>query len=223
MRPAVPAGANREFKMPKTGKSRILSYTTNSSLLRSVQSGNDAAWTKFYQKYSRMIQYIGKSRGLSPEECDDLMVEVMTVFWKKMETFVYDRRRGRFRSYLGRIADFCAMRHFARKRSDSMLLLDENLDYPADVDTRIMDEWRDYILERALEELRQTVDTETYQVFYMSFVQKCSVEKISAVTRKTANNIYVIRSRCFAKLTRFIAELRQLDEGTSGPHSHKKR
>ena len=98
------------------------------------------------------------------------------------------------------------------RRHCNTVPIDENLNFPDDVDVSFMDEWRDFILEKALDELRDCVDTETYQVFHMSFVQRCPVKDISAVTRKSANNIYVIRSRCLNKLTELVARYRQLDE-----------
>ena len=203
------------------GKQKILSYTTNSSQLRHVQSGNSAAWQEFYQKYSDMIYFIGLKRGLCPEECDDLMVEVMTTFWRKMDdAFIYDRSKGTLRSYLGQIAHYCAMRIF-NGRQQNTVPFDPSIEYPDDVDKIMLEEWRNFLLEQALDTLRLSVDTETYQVFYMSFVQKCSVAEIASVTRKSPNNIYVIRSRCMAKLKKIISQYRQLDEAELLNHSSK--
>ena len=196
--------------------------TTDSTFLRQVQDGSEKAWDEFYRKYSAMIRFVGKKRSLTPEECDDLMVEVMTTFWKKMDTFVYNRGQGRFRNYLGRIADYCAMMVFARNSQHKMLSIDTIEEYPDEVDEKFLDEWRDYLLELALEELKEKVDTETYQVFYMSFVQGLSVSDITAVTRKTPASIYVIRSRCFSHLSSFIAHYRKIGLEMSSGHSHKK-
>ena len=88
----------------------------------------------------------------------------------------------------------------------------ESIDYPPEIDQLYMDEWRDFLLQKAIDELKQIVDTETYQVFYMSVVQNRPVSDISAVTRKTPNNIYVIRSRCLKKLRRLIQSYRQREE-----------
>jgi DNA-directed RNA polymerase specialized sigma24 family protein len=109
----------------------------------------------------------------------------MTIFWKKMDRFVYDRNQGRFRSYLGKIASFCALLLNSRKQKQQRRFkaLDDVENYPDEIDETFMDEWRDYLLSKALEDLKEKVDTETFQVFYMSFVQKYSVREISAVTR----------------------------------------
>lgn len=206
----------------KYKRGETVSYTTDSSLLRHVQQGNEDAWNRFYQKYIGMIHSIGKKRRLTPEERDELMIDVMTIFWRKMEHFIYDRNRGKFRSYLGKIADYCAMQIFSKKEDDPEIISDPIMDYPDDVDDALMEDWQNYLLDKALEALRENVDTEVYQVFYMSFIQKCPVAEIAAITRKTPNNIYVIRSRCLSKLTALIKEFRQLDDQMLSSHSHKK-
>ena len=203
---------------------RNISYTTSSSLLNAVRSGNDPAWEKFYAKYSGMIYAVGKKWTLSKEDCDDLIIEVMKIFWKKMDKFVYDRSKGKFRSYLARIADNCAMQlYFKQKKNKNITAMTADSEYPAEVDRNMMEEWKDFLLQKALEHLRLSVDTETYQVFYMSFVQQCSVAEIMEVTRKTANNIYVIRSRCLKKLSALLKEFRQLDETLLSNHSNKNK
>lgn len=200
---------------------KAFAYSTDSSLLRHVQAGNNTAWDTFYQKYSGMIYSIGKQRQLTAEECDDLMINVMTIFWQKMNDFIYDPAKGKFRSYLGKIANYCAIQLFFRRKENKTIPFNGDMDYPDEVDDFFMEEWRDFLLNKAMEVLREQVDTEIYQVFYMSFVQKCPVEEIAAVTRKTPNNIYVIRSRCLAKLGKLIQELRQLDEEMLSRHSQR--
>ena len=202
-------------------KKRKVSYTTSSTLLRNVQAGDETAWRIFFHRYVRMIRFVGKKRQLTPAECDDLMVDTMTVFWQKMNEFVYDRERGKFRSYLCRIANYCAIRIFSRRQKATVPVEEICPEYAEEIDVAMMDEWRNFLLSKAMEALKQSVDTEIYQCFYMYFVQHCSVEEISAVTRKTPNNIYVIRSRCLAKLTALIAEYRHLEEAMLADHSHK--
>ena len=189
---------------------RFCSFTTRSSFLARIRSGEESAWFEFHDKYVRMIRQIGTSRGLTPTECDDLMVDVMVIFWRKMETFVYDPERGRFRSFLGTIADFAALKILRRHRElpETPLIAD----YPAEVDSAEMEEYRRYIWGKALEELRESVDTVTYQAFYMLFCQGRSVEEVSAVTRKSANTLYGIRHRCIRKLKRIIAEYRRFED-----------
>jgi len=192
-------------------KSRIFcSFSTRSSLLNRMRSGNEAAWLEFHDRYVRMVRHIGARRGLAPGECDELMTDVMLIFWKKMDAFFYDPGRGRFRSYLATIADFAARRILRNNRKKSELPLSG--DYPADVDAAEMEEWRDHLLKTALAELRESVDTVTYEAFYMLTVQGRPVDEVSAVTRKSANTLYGIRFRCIRKLKRIIGDYRKLED-----------
>lgn len=188
---------------------RFCTFSTHSSFLNRIRSGDETAWFEFHEKYVRMIRYIGVQRGLTPAECDDLMIEVMVTFWKKMEQFVYDPEHGKFRSYLGTIASLLSLKILRDHRQDTAPL---PADYPAEVDTAEMEEWRAYFWEKALEELRENVDTVTYQAFHMLFVQGRSVEEVSAVTRKSPNTLYGIRHRCIRKLKSIIAEYRRFED-----------
>ena len=201
---------------------RLTSATasTSSSFLERVRAGGEQAWHDFFHRYAGMIREIGARRHLSPEECDDLLIDVMVIFWKKIDEFIYDRQRGRFRGYLAKITQFAVLKIRARKRREVPVPADLPPEYPSEVDAHYMDEWRDFLLEKALEELQAHVDTETYQVFYMSVFQHRSVAEIAAITRRTPNNIYVIRSRCLKRLREIVAELRQCAESELAGHSH---
>ena len=212
--------------MPKTWsfkQKQTISFTTNSSFLRRVQAGNEEAWKEFHLKYAGMIHHIGKKHHLTPEECDELFQDVMVVFWKKLDQFLYDRTRGMFRSYLAKIAHFLILRTKQRKQRAERADQLAELIYPEYVDELYMEEWRDYILDQALEELKQSVDTETFEIFYMSVFQNRPVEEITSVTRRTANNVYIIRSRCLKKLKKIISAYKEFEENESGPNSQRNR
>ena len=169
-----------------------------------------------------MIRNIGQTRKLTPEECDDLLSDVMFIFWKKLDSFLYDRRRGRFRQYLSKITHFAAIKIFNRNHWQFQPeTMDVPTEYPEGIDVVCMEEWRKFLLNRALEDLEQSVDTEMYQIFYMSAIQERPVKEIAAITRRTPNNIYVIRSRCLKKLRKLINGYRQCEEAELARHSHK--
>ena len=210
---------NMEF-IETNNQSATVSWRTSTALLLEIQSGSENAWHDFYIRYAAMINHVGEKRNLTPEECDDLMIDVMVIFWKKVDSFLADPHRGRFRTYLTRIAEQVANKLFHKNRQLPPPV-DSEEDYPDDIDQYYMEEWRNFILRRALEDLKESVDTDTYNVFYMSVVQKRPVEDIARVTRKTPNNIYVIRSRCIKKLKQLIAHYRQCEEAELIRHSHK--
>ena len=198
-------------------------YTTRSSFLRRVQSGNEQAWHDFHARYAGMIRAVGQKRNLTPEECDDLLIDVMVIFWKKMEKFVYDRNRGSFRAYLARISHFAAGKIRAREHRAIPAAIPAEFDYPPDVDRASMEEWRDFLLASAMEDLKRCVDTEIWQVFYMLEFQHRPVAEVATITRKTPNNLYIIRHRCFKKLREIIAAYRERGDGELALHSHKNK
>ena len=193
-----------------------LSYTTDSSFLEKVCQGDEESWFKFYDKYNGMVRSIGASRGLSPAECEDLMTEIMVVFWRKMDEFFYDRKRGKFRSYLGCIVHFLSLKILRQKQRREKINEHVQMFYSDYLGQSELEEWQNFLIDQALEDLKNGVDTETFQVFYMSFVQKRSVADISEITGKTANNMYVIRSRCLRKLKKQIAFYRRQEENFQG-------
>ena len=198
--------------------------TTRSSFLRRVQSGDEQAWCEFYRRYSGMIADIGRRRGLTPEEQEELSNEVLLTFWKKVDSFVYDRSRGTFRGYLAVIANFISLRLFRKRQlRENRFVEAAPEEYPGEVDPSIMEEWRNFVLEKALEELQAQVDTETWETFHMSFVQRRPVEEVSSVTRKSPNNIYVIRSRCLKRLRVILASFRQSGDSELSGHSQSSR
>ena len=198
---------------------KISSFGTRSSFLAKIRSGDETAWFDFHRRYVKMIHLIGAKRGLTKDECDDLMIEVMLIFWKKMDRFVYDPKQGKFRSYLGKIAELLSLKIRRDKRQDPPI--DVPCEYPADVDVASMEEWNEFLVARALDDLRASVDTVTYQAFYMLFFQQRTVKEVSAVTRKSANTIYGIRFRCVKKLKKILAAYRKFDEETLPVNSQR--
>ena len=193
-------------------KADISDFATRSSFIRQIISGNEETWSEFYRKYTGMIHSIGRKHNLTPEECDDLTVEVMLIFWKKLDNFFYDRSRGKFRSFLCRISDFAAIKIFKKNHLGGSSAEVQELEYPCEIDEQCMHEYQDFLLDKALDDLKAVVDTETYEVFYMSVFQDRPVSEISLVTRKSPGSIYAIRHRCLKKLKYFINLYQQYEE-----------
>ena len=198
-------------------------FTTKSSFLERLRSNDEKSWQEFHTRYMNMIRYTGTKRGLTEEECQDLMIEVMVIFWNKMDEFIYDRSKGHFRSYLSRIADFVSLKAIRSKKQKLPPIPVPSNEYPRDINAEYMEEWRIFLLEKALEELKTSVDTTTFQAFYMLVFQQKDIKEVSAVTRKSANTIYNIRFRCTKKLKEIIDHYRSIEEADlSSSHSHKK-
>lgn len=77
-----------------------MAWTTRKSLIERVLDGDEESWDTFYASYSRLIYAIGDRSGLSPEDCQDMIQDVMRTIFSSRDRFRYDSSAGKFRSYL---------------------------------------------------------------------------------------------------------------------------
>ena len=75
--------------------------STRSSVLRAVaNTENEAAWQRLFDLYAGFVFSIARSKGLKDEDADDVVQVVFSDLARNLQTFQYDREKGKFRSYL---------------------------------------------------------------------------------------------------------------------------
>ena len=190
-----------------TEQIRHTGFTTRSSHLRRLKNGEDEAWREFYRKYRAMILAIGRKLHLPEKDSEDLMQEVAAVCHRRLQTFIYDRDRCRFRSFLFQVTANLS-RNLRRKDRTSVpaKFVPAETAVPG-MDEEIMREYEQFILDRSFLILKESVDSETYLAFEMLFLEDRPVPEVAAVTGKTANTLYSIKHRCLRKLQTIIIEL----------------
>jgi len=77
-----------------------VAFTTRSSLLDRIKTGDEAAWQEFVDFYRPLIAWVARRRGLGGPDVDDIVQEVLADLFKDRERFTYDRSIGRFRDFL---------------------------------------------------------------------------------------------------------------------------
>ena len=179
-------------------------YTTDSKLLGRLAAEDEQAWIEFDAKYRRMIYGIGQKRGIAPNDCDDLMQEVMLVCCQRIGSFLYDRNKGHFRSWLFSVARNAAWRMLRRKQDPGSELLPE---YDDGIDREFMEQYEHFLLDSALKLLQKRVSVQTYSAFVMMTIQQRPVEDVSRITRKSPAVLYLIRHRCLRILRQCILEI----------------
>lgn len=183
-------------------------FTTRSSHLRRLKNGEQEAWNEFYRKYRAMILAIGKKYHLPERESEDLMQEVAAACHQQLQTFIYEPVHCRFRSFLFKVAENLS-RNLLRKckSAPSAELKIIQPDIVPGLDEEIMREYQNFMLERSLLILKESVDSETYLAFEMLFIEGRPVSEVAAITGKTANALYSIKHRCLKKLQMIIIQL----------------
>ena len=191
----------------KTDSIRHSGFTTRSSHLRRLKDGEDAAWREFYAKYRAMILAIGRKRHLPEEDSEDLMQEVAAVCHRRLQTFLYDRDRCHFRSFLFQVTANLTCNLRRKNRGPLPPKFDPGDGTVPGLDEQFLREYERFILDRSFDILKKSVDSETYLAFEMLFIEDRPVAEVAAVTGKTANTLYSVKHRCLKKLQTIIIQL----------------
>lgn len=197
--------------------------TTRSSVLKAVaDTGNEAAWTRFFDLYAGFVFAVARSKGLSAEDADDVVQNVFADLARKLPTFEYDRRKGRFRSYLLELVNwriFDRLKAGKRKAELETAYYDEKKKTAAADAAAVAErEWQTAALNEALRRLQAEVDENHFAAFVESAVEGIDTETVVKLHGISRDNLYQIRARLTAKLKPLVdAVLREMDEGSVPP------
>lgn len=191
--------------------------TTSKTLLDKLQNGDVVSWTEFFDRYRGIIASLGSLKGLTPEECDDLVQEVMLCFFKNSKTFVFNPQIARFRTYFGRIIQARIFDLLRRRYRSNRLVSESELDgkEPATPDfllnEALLCEWRKLLLKDALALLRERVAPETYIAFDLHVRQALPVEEVVRTLSVNRQFVYTAKTRCLKILKQIVADWNRQD------------
>ena len=191
--------------------------TTSKTLLDKLQSGDAVSWNEFFERYRGIIISLGGLKGLTPEECDDLVQEVMICFFKNSRTFVFDPELARFRTYFGRIIQArifdLLRRRYRSNRFVSEVEADATEPETPDflLNEALLCEWRKLLLEDAFALLRERVAPETYFAFDLHIRQSLPVEEVVRTLSINRQFVYTAKTRCLKILKQIITDWNRQD------------
>ncbi len=174
---------------------------TSSTLLDLLKdSTNHQAWRRFEQRYRELILRYCSRRGLQHCDAEDVRQDVMARLSHALSRgFQYDRERGRFRSYLGRVVANAVHTH--RTRSGPEL---ESLDpkihasslpqEAAELDDIWQEEWRNHHVRLAFQWTRSQTSERDLRIFE-SLLAGHSVREVADQESATEAAIYKVKQR----------------------------
>lgn len=192
---------------------------TRSSLLSRLKNASDAAgWQYFVDNYGRLIFQVCLRAGLTRQEAEDIVQEVVAAVAKQMPRFQYDRSKGSFKGWLARvtrnhIADFLEKK--TREMNRRVELPESRADAIAaeqnggSLDEVWESEWRQHLMERALRCVQQQLPARSVQIFQMSALDGWNTEKIAAALRISRPQVYLARHRASRLVKKEIERLRK--------------
>jgi RNA polymerase sigma-70 factor (ECF subfamily) len=188
--------------------------TPASIFLRLKQSDptpRELAWQQFYAQYAPVIANYARQRGASAQQADEAVQDVVSGFFAASPRFVYDPKRGRFRSYL----KTCASRAVARIHGAQVRAQDvptEDLEIVDDRDEALWQRlWQQQILRRAIERVREHYahngSLRTFQAFEMNVIQGLSAPETGRQLGMSVQSVHTAKNRVTEKLRAIRATL----------------
>lgn len=195
---------------------------TRSSLLGRLRDLNDnASWRDFFETYWRLIYNVARESGLADVDAQEVVQDTVVAVARKIPEFRYDPAKGSFKQWLllitrRRIHD-CLRRLY---RSERMTVSREaNADetrpeLPETAPSADMliemaweREWRDYIFQAALDQVRQQVHPKHFQVFDCCVLQDLPPKRVARMLGLTASQVYLAKHRVSAAVKRAASEI----------------
>jgi RNA polymerase sigma-70 factor (ECF subfamily) len=188
---------------------------TRESLLLKIRDPADAvAWEQFVFVYRPSILRLARRRGLQAADAEDLAQKVLTSVSRAVGGWEKDHERGRFRSWLLRIARNEIVNAITRRRRDAgrggTSVLERIQQHPAEeqaIDALIEEEHRRAVFRWAAEEIRPEFHERTWLAFWLSTIEALPVEEAALRLGKTTGAVYAARSRVMRRLKEKIREM----------------
>ncbi len=192
--------------------------TTRSSVIRAVaNTENEAAWQRLFDLYAGFVFSIARSKGLRPEDADDIVQVVFADLARNLPAFKYDRAKGKFRSYLTGLVHWRVTDRLKSGKRDTDLKVAfweeaKAAAYSAEDEAFSKREWQAAALEEALRRIKPDVRPEHYAAFVASAVEGQDTESVMRLYSVSRDNLYQIRKRLTEKLRKTVtAVLAEMD------------
>ena len=189
-----------------------MAYTTRKEMLAGVHNGDDNAWREFVEFYKPLMMLRAKDLRLSANETEELIQDVCVAVFRNDAADSYDPEKGRFRDYLRKIITNCALAIINRRRSPTPPIGTDLPDGNA-LDRQFEEEWRLFIYEKAIEELRATTSPSHYLAFKLYCERGLAVQEVADTLGISEDSVYQCKTRLTRELKAIVERLtRELDE-----------
>ncbi len=183
-----------------------MAYTTNQTLLQRITEGDEVSWTTFCRIYSPLIRHSAKHWGLTPQETQELVQDVLINFFKVSKTFRYDRSKGRFRTYLGTITKNCIIAILKKRNREISVPQNDSPCFDVSFEKKWNAEWHNYLLYEAVEQLRFEMEDIAYQSFYDYVIREQNPAEVARKHNISVNAVYINKSRGLVLLRKIIKQ-----------------
>lgn len=187
-------------------------FTTHPTLLARVKNGDNVSWYQFRDMYRPLIFHCAEQTGL-PGSCFlELEQNVLVAFFNACESFEYDPKKGRFRTYFGSLVRNC-IAQFGRDRKRENRLSLFNMDDLAEdaFAKRWEEEWKQHVFWLAMKRAKAELPPKVIDAFELCDLKGVSPCTLAASLKVSLATVYNYRKRALGELRKYVEELNNLE------------
>ncbi len=189
-----------------------MAYTTRQSMLNGMRQNQETAWEDFRTTYAPLIRLIARKKNLTDQETDELLQDVCVTMVQRDAIGKYNPAQGRFRTYLGRIINNCAV-DIIRKRPAEQSVSTRHFNNATDAESEVVEEltheWEEFLLEKALAEVRSRCDDLTFLAFDFHVRQQRPAKEVAEALGISEQKVYLSSSRITQRLKETVERLQK--------------
>jgi RNA polymerase sigma-70 factor (ECF subfamily) len=176
---------------------------TSVSLLERLRGPDEpAAWERFVRLYTPLLYQWAGRLGLQDADAADLVQDVFAVLVRKLPEFRYDPQK-RFRGWLWTVLVNKWRERGRRRPAAGQPVGPEGLDELPGPDVEegaIEAEYREYLIRRAMEVMRQEFQPATWQAFWECVVADRPAADVARQLGISENAVYLAKGRVLRRL-----------------------
>jgi RNA polymerase sigma factor (sigma-70 family) len=187
--------------------------TRLSLIVRLRDLADQEAWREFVEIYRPVVYRMARLKHLQHADAEDLAQQVMSAVAKAIDRWEPDATRGRFRTWLRRIAENLIVNALTRRVSDRASGEEaerERLSQeaaPEGPDSELLRaESKRELFGWAARQIRAEFQTETWEAFWDTAVEGREVKSVARMSGKTVGAVYAARSRVMRRLKEKVLE-----------------
>ena len=184
---------------------------TRPSLIATLGEGPEgqSAWREFFSRYGPAIYRVARLRGLSDEDADDIVQQVMVAISSHIGDFRYDRDRGRFRHWVRTITEN-KIRQNAR-RGTLPVASEADVSVCADDGPSLEDVWeREWQLQDilwCLDQASDDISPRRMEAFRMYAIDGVPAAEVAKRLNMSVGHVYVVRHLVLNMIRKRISKL----------------
>ena len=192
---------------------------TRYSLLSRLQDWNDQdSWKEFFDTYWRLIYSFALKSGLTEAEAQDVVQETVISVAKNIHKFKRDRQLGSFKGWLRnltrwRIADQLRKRNRAESAEFEIAQADNpefdltEIPESTEAESAWETEWRANMMKVALENVKNQVKEEHYQMFDFYVLRQWAAGDVAKTLGVSVGQVYLAKFRLSALIKKEVRRL----------------